>query len=156
MDQQEDNGGDRLTEQETHEFLSQVKRYDWMLKVNEYRAEGLRASLYPTGIAYDADKVQTSPDADSRVNRVMEKLMHLANYERDLLEERESALSAVTAVVLTLDNPEHISVLLGFYTTHKTVNQMCRDFGFSKSVFFRRKKEAIALLSEKLTPLDTV
>lgn len=129
-------------------FLYRVKREFWEIQVKEMQLAQIRATLLPSGIRYDIDKVQTSPT--DPMSRIMARIDEMSrDVEKDLARLRADRRKAQD-MINQLENPLERTVLNAYFLT-PTVNRMedvAEIMSYSVRQVFTIYEEALKHCSE--------
>lgn len=133
-------------------------RNEWKeICILQERIAALSASLLPAGIAYDKDKVQTSPS-----DPMSERMVEIADYQSQLERQINGLLvrhvQAQSLINMLEDSRER--QILGLYFLHtppKQMNEVAAIVGYSREHTYRIFEQAIANLRKNVTqPCDIV
>ena len=105
--------------------------------------EELRYSLLPSGIRYDKDKVQTSPE-DSTLN-TFAQLDEIEGELRQIVVKLYSARVAITNKALILP-PKERQVILRYYVDCWTIARVSDELKVTDRHVFRLRENAVSML----------
>lgn len=129
-------------------FLYRVKREFWEIQVKEMQLAQIRATLLPSGIRYDIDKVQTSPT--DPMSRIMARIDEMSrDVEKDLARLRADRRKAQD-MINQLENPLERTVLNAYFLT-PGINRMeavAEIMSYSVRQVYRIYEDAINHVSE--------
>lgn len=114
----------------TREELNRPLRLEQKIKAKETMIEGLRASLLPRAIRYDADKVQTSP-SDITLE-IMAEIDELERELQKLMDQRLMSVRMVSTAIRKIDDPICAEVMAARYIRGRKYEQIAEDMGFSE------------------------
>ncbi len=113
-----------------------VKEYLNQVRLNEIRIENLRErqeelyqSLLPSGIAYDKDKIQTSP-TDSMSEKVAE-LVDLYNSTLEAISELEKLKNTIIEQIQRLTDYRQMRVLYEHYIRGFSLNDIAIELNYT-------------------------
>lgn len=115
----------------------------------------IRARATPRAVRYDTPRVQSSPDPDGGLVKIMEAIdrrTDAANRRIAALEERRRQIERVYETVLAMDARSKI-VLLTLYYPRRTYEQAAEALGVDVSTVSRQRKTAVDRLTRKLIRL---
>lgn len=115
----------------------------------------IRARATPRAVRYDTPRVQSSPDPDGGLVKIMEAIdrrTDAANRRIAALEERRRQIERVYETVLAMDAKSKI-VLLTLYYPRRTYEQAAEALGVGVSTVSRQRKTAVDRLTRKLIRL---
>ena len=115
----------------------------------------IRARATPRAVRYDTPRVQSSPDPDGGLVKIMEAIdrrTDAANLRIAALEERRRQIERVYETVLAMDAKSKI-VLLTLYYPRRTYEQAAEALGVDVSTVSRQRKTAVDRLTRKLIRL---
>ena len=128
---------------EMYVFLGTVRSLRKKEKRLREQIEDLRFSLLPSGITYDKEKVQTSPE-DTTLN-TFARLDELEGELRQIVVKLYSARVAITNKALILP-PKERQVILRYYVDCWTVSQVSNELQITERHAFRLKENAVSML----------
>ena len=109
--------------------------------------EDLRFSLLPSGITYDKEKVQTSPE-DATLN-TFARLDELEGELRQIVVKLYSARVAITNRALILP-PKERQVILRYYVDCWTISRVSEELQVTERHVFRLRENAVSMLCKVL------
>lgn len=130
---------------QTYEFLLQIRRIEPRIQQTIVQYESLKSTLLPSGIRYDLDKIQTTPE--DRTSIIFSKLEELATLISELQVKREQAAVDITDAILKLENHEEQAVLMGYYIGKKRVEDIADEISCSDRTAYYLKRKGVAHLS---------
>ena len=130
---------------EMYVFLGTVRSLRKKEKRLREQIEGLRFSLLPSGITYDKEKVQTSPE-DSTLN-TFAQLDEIEGELRQIVVKLYSARVAITNKALILP-PKERQVILRYYVDCWTIARVSDELKITDRHVFRLRENAVSMLCE--------
>jgi DNA-directed RNA polymerase specialized sigma subunit len=130
------------------EYLQRIRSERLEIQQFEERIEEQRYSLLPSGIRYDVDKVQTSPD--DPMMRVYAEIDKLERKIKEHLERLTTRYNIAMSNILLLDKSEHRQVLALYYLGQErlTWEMVAERMSFSEQRIYQLHNEAIAELEK--------
>ena len=127
-----------MTRSEGKAFFGKPAQLEREIKALRLQVEGLMSTLLPSGIRYDADKVQTSPrdtmaDGFARI----EKKLHFL--EKEIVKrqlERANAIMEISAALESLRDDRERLALTAYYVGHKSVREIAKDMHYSEETVY--------------------
>lgn len=132
----------------TYLFLNSIRFID--AKINRLAAKRyqLETCLLPTGIRYDKDKVQTSPE--DTVSKICSDIAE-CDKEIDLLvEKKRKQILIVDGTLAKLPSDTEQTVLILRYIQRVPVKQMAKEMGYTTSNIHKIRKRGIDHLTDIL------
>ena len=128
---------------EMYVFLGTVRSLRKKEKRLREQIEDLRYSLLPSGITYDKEKVQTSPE-DSTLN-TFAQLDEIEGELRQIVVKLYSARVAITNKALILP-PKERQVILRYYVDCWTIARVSGELKVTDRHVFRLRENAVSML----------
>lgn len=126
--------------------LYRIRNSKPRLKIIEEKIEELKYSLLPTGIRYDHDKVQTTPE--DRMLKVFEKIDdRRLGYEFELLEYQR--LTELCERIIHDISPKEANALTFFFIDGLSEAAAAKKMGVSERHFRRAKADGMKLFEER-------
>ena len=116
--------------QETYDFLLGPRRISDEIWRKDLRRQELKSCLLPAGIAYDKDRVQTSPE-DSMA-RVMAEVDELDGQIDALQRARALEILRISRVIDQMDDPREATVLDAYYLGRKSMREIAEHLHYSE------------------------
>lgn len=116
----------------------------------------IRARATPRAVRYDTPRVQSSPDPDGGLVKIMEAIdrrTDAANRRIAALEERRRQIERVYETVLAMDAKARV-VLLTLYYPRRTYEQAAEALGVDVSTISRQRKNAVERLARRVARLE--
>lgn len=108
-----------MTREEARRYLGRPRSIGRQIKTKETALGELRASLLPSGIRYDTDKVQTTPE--DKLARVMAEIDRLEREIAELKLEQARAIADIEGVISTLHYEQSQEAMTRFYILRQKV-----------------------------------
>ncbi|MBQ1294661.1 MAG: hypothetical protein IIY21_11520 [Clostridiales bacterium] len=128
------------------EYLQRIRSERLEIQQFEERIEEQRYSLLPSGIRYDVDKVQTSPD--DPMMRVYAEIDKLERKIKEHLERLTTRYNIAMSNILLLDKSEHRQVLALYYLGQERLTwaMVAEKMAYSEQHIYELHNDAIAEL----------
>ena len=127
-------GKDHLS---TKEHLSQIGRYDKMIKNKLLEIEQLRTIVCGTTIPLKKDKIQTTPNHD-KLGDIVTKIVFLEGNLDEIIEKRHKIVEEIEAI----PRQEHYDVLAKRYILGMGLTEIVLETGLSEKQVRRYINEA--------------
>lgn len=133
--------------QEVYTLLTKPKKIRADIRKTESEIDGLRLSMLPTGITYDKDIVQTSPDDPMAqyVVRVEALLNRLKTLKLAYLEAQDKVVEACNK----LSSPQSEIISLRFISGW-SFEKIAESFPMSERQMFRYYKKGLMEIDEQI------
>lgn len=138
--------GGRMDLQETYIFFGQVRLHENKIKRLTNTINELKSCLYPGGIRYDLDKVNTSPK-----DKMSEIYARIDELEREIEQEYEFKAQAVLKIdntLKTIPEGDGKTILAEYYIARKSMPKIASEMGYSMRHCFRLRSQTIKQLVE--------
>lgn len=131
---------------EVYAFLNSVRTYDLQIMRLTAQKRQLEMCLLPSGIRYDKDKVQTSPEDQlskicADINRIDIKIAEIAIKKAEKILEIEK-------VINKLPEEEYKTVLTLCYIDHVSIQKIASMLGYSSDWVYKKRRKAIEEISK--------
>ena len=115
---------------ELYNVLTRPERLEDQIKRKKREIERMERAVYPSGIRYDRDKVQTSP-RDDQIPSVLAETEPLKEDLANLLKRYQEAETFRSRLLDSID-PEAAKIISARYTRHQKWDEMKREFHYSE------------------------
>ena len=132
--------------QETYDFLLGPRRISDEIWRKDLRRQELRSCLLPSGITYDRDRVQTSPE-DSMA-RIMAEVDEIDSQIDALQRARALEILRISRVIDQMDDPREVTVLDAYYLGRKSMQEIAEHLHYSERHVYRLRSEGVAKMSQ--------
>ena len=102
------------------EYLKQVRKLDVMIEQLIKERDSLRQFDGVSGIAYDGDPVQTSPDGSAPFEKTVARIIAMEAELDDLIDSYVSLKRRITREIHGLKNTNHVTLLYKRYIEYKS------------------------------------
>lgn len=131
---------------EVYKFLTRPRRIEREVLRLRARIDELNASLLPSGIRYDKDRVQTSPG--DPLTQVMVQIDQLEREIYDLCIERARIAQEISDTIEELEDDEEKTVLACRWVHPMPVYQLADMMHVSRATLYRIQEGAYEHLAE--------
>jgi RNA polymerase sigma factor (sigma-70 family) len=112
----------------------------------DLRRQELKSCLLPSGIAYDGDRVQTSPE-DSMA-RIMAEVDEINPQIDALQRSRAFEILRISRVIDQMDDPREATVLDAYYLGRRSMQEIAKHLHYSERHVYRLRSEGVAKMSQ--------
>ena len=138
-----------MTKEELYTVLLAPSRIDNKIRHIDIKIQELEFMLYPSGIRYDKNNVQTSPS--DKMGDVMAEIGDLMTLRDNLGTQMPKAMLEAEAVLSDLPRDEYNVMYFKYIGCIPTWEEVARKVNFTERHVFRIKKRAIAHLCGKMS-----
>lgn len=117
-----------MTREEARRYLGRPRSIGRQIKTKETALGELRASLLPSGIRYDTDKVQTTPE--DKLARVMAEIDRLEREVAELKLEQARAIADIEGTISQLDRENVQEVMTRFYIRREKIDDIAEAMAY--------------------------
>ena len=132
--------------QETYDFLLGPRRISDEIWRKDLRRQELKSCLLPSGITYDKDPVQTSPE-DSMA-RIMAEIDELDGQIDALQRSRAFEILRISRVIDRMEDPREATVLDAYYLGRRSMQEIAEHLHYSERHVYRLRSEGVAKMSQ--------
>lgn len=133
-----------------HEDLSEVLVLNRRITNLNIQIAALESCLLPSGIAYDKDKVQSSPG--DKMSEICAEIFAKEKKRDELIRSLPAAVKRVEDIINRLPEGNHRNVMILWYIGGRSAGQIQDDIGYQEiSSVYKARRVAIKKLS-----MDTV
>ena len=127
-----------MTIQETYEYLGCIRAIDRRIQRLTLWHDELESSLLPSGIRYDRDIVQTSPE--DKFSEIASRVVDLEKEIRQLQLEKSRWIYSVGMAIEQLEDEAEKTVLSAFYIGRLPMTDVAEliHYGLSRTYDIRR------------------
>lgn len=137
-----------MTINQTYDYLLQIKKIEAEIKNKELQRDTLRSCLLPSGIRYDLDRVQTSPE--DQLAAIEARIVDLEKEIRELSHHKQRMLVTITNSIYNLKDDSEKTVLLSYYIGRKKIETIAEEMPCSVRNAFYIKRKAVSHLAKLL------
>ena len=117
-----------MTREEARRYLGRPRALESKIRTKETALGELRASLLPSGIRYDTDKVQTTPE--DKLARVMAEIDRLEREVSELKLEQARAIAEIEGAISQMERENVQEAMRRFYLRREKIDQIAEDMGY--------------------------
>lgn len=132
--------------QETYDFLLGPRRISDEIWRKALRRQELRSCLLPSGITYDKDPVQTSPE-DSMA-RVIAEVDEIDSQIDALQRARALEILRISRVIDQMEDPREATVLDAYYLGRRSMQEIAEHLHYSERHVYRLRGSGVAKMSQ--------
>lgn len=118
-----------------YERLTEAKRIKECIQEQNARKESLLYGLLPSGIAYDKDKVQTSPD--DTLSKTMAKVSEIDDYIKELDIKYQAACEHVMSLFDNIECTTYKCVMIKWYIGGQRAESIADAMGYTPDGIYR-------------------
>lgn len=137
-----------MTINETYDFLWQPKNIALRIKQLVIVKQELEACMLPSGISYEKDKVQTTPE--DQMAKIGAEIYDIEQEIVALTEERKKAIIAIYQAVQSLEVEDEKTLIIGFFIARQRMRDLAPSISYSRSQGYEIMKRGIRNLSQKI------
>lgn len=120
---------------ELYNILMEPEKLARQIERKKLEIEAIEAAVYPAGIRYDRDKVQTSPRND-QIPFVLAEAEPLQKELDRLIAQHAEAVTVRSALLDKID-PEEAEIVMAKLSQRKSLEELARQFHYSRRQFGR-------------------
>lgn len=132
--------------QDTYDFLLGPRRIADAIWRKDLRRQELKSCLLPSGISYDKDPVQTSPE-DSMAS-IMAEVDELDQQIDTLRRSMAMEILRISRVIDQMDDPREATVLDAYYLGRKSMQEIAEHLHYSERHVYRLRSEGVEKMSQ--------
>lgn len=118
-----------------YEFLSSARFLHWQWLRLKAKHDELETCLLPSGIRYDKDKVQTSPE--DPMSKIVAEITELEKEMIQVQRRKFIQLEKIEQAVNSLESEEERTALTMRYINRKSVQDIAEEMGYSEPTIYR-------------------
>lgn len=132
-----------MTSKETYAYLGKIRSLRRQARKLREQIDDLRYSLLPSGIVYDKDKIQTSPEC--QILNVYAKIDETERQLKDTLRAIEECRIKILRDTRLLP-PKERAVIISYYVDCLTIANISSMLGVTERHTFRLRENAISMM----------
>lgn len=132
------------------QYLSQIRRLEWAIYLNQEAIDRTRARLDLKGISYDRDRVQSSP-ADA-TPELIERLINLETVTEQRRAKLDDLINTIVDQITGMDDIIDQKILYAHYIKGKTLGLISEELHYSYDRIKHRHGTALQLFEKKYGP----
>lgn len=137
-----------MTVSKVYKFFEKPRQLAYQIYGLEKKKAALESCLYPSGIRYDADPVQTSPE-----DSMAELVSQIDELERKIInlkKERARTITRIGEMIDLLPYEREKAILTAYYLDSVPISKIAEDISYSVQRVYQLRRDAIFHLSKRL------
>ena len=127
--------------QEAHDILNAVRVIDLQILRLMSKKKMLESCLYPSGIRYDLDKVQGSPE--NQLEKLTGEIFEVERKIRDLYSSKLDKAAEIEALINQVESEEYRTILMLRYIGHMSINKIAESMSYSPDWVYKKHRKAV-------------
>lgn len=127
--------------QEAHDILNAVRVIDLQILRLLSKKKMLESCLYPSGIRYDIDKVQGSPE--NQLEKLTSEIFEVERKIRDLYSSKLDKAAEIEALITQVESEEFRTILMLRYIGHMSINKIAESMSYSPDWVYKKHRKAV-------------
>ena len=127
--------------QEAHDILNAVRVIDLQILRLLSKKKMLESCLYPSGIRYDLDKVQGSPE--NQLEKLTGEIFEVERKIRDLYSAKLDKAAEIELLINQVDSEEFRTILTLRYIGHMSINKIAESMSYSLDWVYKKHRKAV-------------
>lgn len=127
--------------QEAHDILNAVRVIDLQILRLLSKKKMLESCLYPSGIRYDIDKVQGSPE--NQLEKLTGEIFEVERKIRDLYSSKLDKAAEIEALINQVESEEFRTILTLRYIGHMSINKIAESMSYSPDWVYKKHRKAV-------------
>ena len=127
--------------QEAHDILNAVRIIDLQILRLLSKKKMLESCLYPSGIRYDLDKVQGSPE--NQLEKLTGEIFEVERKIRDLYSSKLDKAAEIEALINQVESEEFRTILSLRYIGHMSINKIAESMSYSPAWVYKKHRKAV-------------
>lgn len=123
-----------------YNFLNSVRLFDLQLMRLNAQKRALELCLLPSGIRYDKDKVQTSPE--DQLSKICADIDRINIKMAQIGIEKAKKILEIEKVINELNDEEYKVVLTLCYIDHMSIQKIADKLGYSTDWVYKKRRKA--------------
>ena len=137
-----------MTVSKVYNFLDKPRQLAYQIYGLEKKKAALESCLYPSGIRYDTDPVQTTPD-----DSMAELVSQIDELERKIVKlkkERARTIKRIGEMIELLPYEREKAILTAYYLGGVSVSKIAENINYSVQRVYQLRRDAVFHLSKRL------
>lgn len=122
-------------QRQAYEYLNSVRVLHWQWLKLKSKHDELESCLLPSGIRYDRDRVQTSPD--DTVSRIVAEIAELEKSMRIIQRDKTRKIEDIYNTLEGLPCDEWRTALVMRFINRKPVSDIAAEMGYAESTIYK-------------------
>lgn len=127
--------------QESHDILNAVRIIDLQILRLMSKKKMLESCLYPSGIRYDLEKVQGSPE--NQLEKLTGEIFEVERKIRDLYSAKLDKAAEIEALINQVESEEYRTILMLRYIGHMSINKIAESMSYSPDWVYKKHRKAV-------------
>lgn len=127
--------------QEAHDILNAVRVIDLQILRLLSKKKMLESCLYPSGIRYDLDKVQGSPE--NQLEKLTGEIFEVERKIRDLYSAKLDKAAEIEQLINLVESEEYRTILMLRYIGHMSINKIAESMSYSPDWVYKKHRKAV-------------
>ncbi len=127
--------------QEAHDILNAVRIIDLQILRLLSKKKMLESCLYPSGIRYDLDKVQGSPE--NQLEKLTGEIFEVERKIRDLYSAKLDKAAEIEQLINLVESEEYRTILMLRYIGHMSINKIAESMSYSPDWVYKKHRKAV-------------
>lgn len=127
--------------QEAHDILNAVRVIDLQILRLMSKKKMLESCLYPSGIRYDLDKVQGSPE--NQLEKLTGEIFEVERKIRELYSSKLDKAAEIEALINQVESEEFRTILMLRYIGHMSINKIAESMSYSPDWVYKKHRKAV-------------
>ena len=136
-----------MTISETYEFLDSVRKMEAEIVKKQLQHDELQSCLLPKAIAYDSDRVQTSPD--DAMSKIASQVLDLEKEIRQMRARKANRIVTVSTAISKLESDTEQIILMAFYVGRLPASRIAEITHYTVRGVYKVKHRAVVHMAEK-------
>ena len=127
--------------QEAHDILNAIRVIDLQILRLLSKKKMLESCLYPSGIRYDLDKVQGSPE--NQLEKLTGEIFEVERKIRDLYSSKLDKAAEIEQLINQVESEEFRTILMLRYIGHMSINKIAESMSYSPDWVYKKHRKAV-------------
>lgn len=127
--------------QEAHDILNAIRVIDLQILRLLSKKKMLESCLYPSGIRYDLEKVQGSPE--NQLEKLTGEIFEVERKIRDLYSSKLDKAAEIEALINQVESEEYRTILMLRYIGHMSINKIAESMSYSPDWVYKKHRKAV-------------
>lgn len=125
----------------SYAYLNSIREMDLAIRRKTIQHNELQACLIPSGIRYDGEKIQATPD--DKLSKVAAKVIDLEHEIRDLKRQKGERLMEITDILSRMENKDEETVLTEFFVGRIAMREIAASVFLEKSAVYDLRRRGL-------------
>lgn len=122
-------------------YLSSIREFDLAIRRKTTQHNELQTCLIPSGIRYDKEKIQTTPD--DKLSKVAAKVIDLEHEIGELRRQKGRRLMEISDILSRMENKDEETVLTEFFIGRATMREIAASVFLEKSAVYDLRRKGL-------------